>query len=243
MNKLLLFDVDGTLTIPRNKIKSNIIDFLILLSSLPNITLGIISGSDYQKIKEQLGENVLNLFDYICTENGLVSFYKNKIIHSNSIIKEIGDFKYNLLINDIFLLMSKINLPIKRGNFIELRTGMINISPIGRSCTQQERDDFYQLDLQYQYRKFLVDNLKINHPYLEFVIGGQISIDIFPIGWNKTYCLNIIDYNKYNIYFIGDRMEVGGNDYELSKCDKIIPINVLNPNDMVSKIKHLLNLN
>lgn len=33
-----------------------------------------------------------------------------------------------------------------RGTFIEFRNGMLNVSPVGRSCTQEERIEFYELD-------------------------------------------------------------------------------------------------
>lgn len=33
-----------------------------------------------------------------------------------------------------------------RGTFIEFRNGMINISPIGRSCTLEERIEFSEID-------------------------------------------------------------------------------------------------
>lgn len=34
--------------------------------------------------------------------------------------------------------------------------------------------------------------------------GGQISIDIFPNGWDKTFCLQYLDgFDK--IYFFGDK--------------------------------------
>lgn len=32
------------------------------------------------------------------------------------------------------------------GTFIEFRNGMLNISPIGRSCTLEERIEFSELD-------------------------------------------------------------------------------------------------
>ena len=41
---------------------------------------------------------------------------------------------------------------------------------------------------------------------LKFAIGGQISIDIFPIGWDKTYCLRFVEADKYDtIHFFGDK--------------------------------------
>lgn len=38
------------------------------------------------------------------------------------------------------------DIPIKRGTFIEFRKGMLNVSPIGRNCSQEERDEFEQYD-------------------------------------------------------------------------------------------------
>lgn len=33
-----------------------------------------------------------------------------------------------------------------RGTFIEFRNGMLNISPIGRNCTKEERIEFSEID-------------------------------------------------------------------------------------------------
>lgn len=39
---------------------------------------------------------------------------------------------------------------------------------------------------------------------VQFSIGGQISIDIFPVGWNKCFCLQFL--NEYEtIHFFGDK--------------------------------------
>ncbi len=35
---------------------------------------------------------------------------------------------------------------ILRGTFVEFRNGMINISPIGRNCSQDEREAFEKYD-------------------------------------------------------------------------------------------------
>lgn len=60
--------------------------------------------------------------------------------------------------------MSKITLPVKRGNFVEFRTGMINISPVGRSCSKAERDQFEQYDKIHNVRKKFIDSIKENLP-------------------------------------------------------------------------------
>ena len=41
---------------------------------------------------------------------------------------------------------------------------------------------------------------------LTFSIGGQISFDVFPTGWDKTYCLNFIKKEDFDeIHFFGDK--------------------------------------
>ena len=36
--------------------------------------------------------------------------------------------------------------------------------------------------------------------------GGQISFDVFPIGWDKTFCLRLIDLSQFKeIHFFGDK--------------------------------------
>ena len=36
--------------------------------------------------------------------------------------------------------------PAHRGTFIEFRNGLINLCPVGRNCTQQEREEFFEYD-------------------------------------------------------------------------------------------------
>ena len=47
-----------------------------------HVTVGIVGGSDYKKITEQLGacttEPIEKLFTYVFSENGLVAYHKGK---------------------------------------------------------------------------------------------------------------------------------------------------------------------
>lgn len=40
---------------------------------------------------------------------------------------------------------------------------------------------------------------------LTYSIGGQISFDVFPEGWDKTYCLQFIEDEFQEIHFFGDK--------------------------------------
>jgi len=68
---------------------------------------------------------------------------------------------------------------------------MINVSPIGRNCSQDERIEFSKYDEVKKIRETMIQAYKKQFPEanLSYSIGGQISIDVFPKGWDKTYCL------------------------------------------------------
>ncbi|KAJ1346648.1 hypothetical protein KIN20_001519 [Parelaphostrongylus tenuis] len=72
---------------------------------------------------------------------------------------------------------------------------MLNLSPIGRSCSQTERDQFVVYDKEHRIREKFVKALeeKFAGYGLCFAIGGQISVDVYPIGWDKTYCLQYVE--------------------------------------------------
>ncbi|KAI5676156.1 hypothetical protein M9H77_07106 [Catharanthus roseus] len=69
---------------------------------------------------------------------------------------------------------------VDRGPFIEFRSGILNVSPIRRNCSQEDRDD--QLE---KYEK------------------------VFPQGWDKAYCLRHLDDFQL-IHFYGDKTLQGG---------------------------------
>lgn len=87
--------------------------------------------------------------------------------------------------------ISQIKLPFKRGTFIEYRTGMINVSPVGRAVNLEERNKFHELNVKENITKNFADKIrkKFSDKNIFVGIGGQISVDIFPVGWDKTYCL------------------------------------------------------
>uniref|UniRef100_A0AC11CWB6 Phosphomannomutase 1 n=1 Tax=Ovis aries TaxID=9940 RepID=A0AC11CWB6_SHEEP len=143
---LCLFDVDGTLTPARQKIDPEVAAFLQKLRS--RVQIGVVGGSDYSKIAEQLGEGdeVIEKFDYVFAENGTVQYKHGRLLSKQTIQNHLGEELLQDLINFCLRYMALLRLPKKRGTFIEFRNGMLNISPIGRSCTLEERIEFSELD-------------------------------------------------------------------------------------------------
>jgi phosphomannomutase len=238
---LILFDVDGTLTEPRLVIQPDMVEYISKLKDLDDIDIGIVGGSNYDKQIEQLGMDVLNKFDYIFSENGLVAYQDGKLINKTSIADHMGEENIQMFINTVLRYLSGIELPVKRGTFVEFRDGMINISPVGRSCSQQERIEFNEYDKVHRVRENMVRYLRetLSDLDLTYSIGGQISFDVFPRGWDKTYCLRFIEDKYDTIYFFGDKTYEGGNDYEIFKDSRTVGYTVINPDNTIQYLKDL----
>ena len=230
---LLLFDIDGTLTEARKIIKDNMMECLKKASSFENIDLATIGGSDLPKAQEQL-QSSIDLFKFVFTENGLVYLDEKKELHKvNRIVNYLGYDKLKEFINFCLKYIADLDIPVKTGTFIELRTGLLNVSPIGRNCSQEERDAFDKYNKEHHiletFREILAQ--KFGEKYgLEISIGGQISFDVYPNGWDKRFCLQFIEKLYDNIIFFGDKGYYGGNDYQIITNDKITKgIKVKNP--------------
>jgi phosphomannomutase len=83
-----------------------------------------------------------------------------------------------------------------------------------------------------------------------FSIGGAISFDVFPTGWDKTYCLTHLEKEAKStggiqyttIHFFGDKTMPGGNDYEIYSDPRTIGHSVKDPTDTMEQLKKLFQL-
>lgn len=201
------------------------------------VVIGFVGGSNLEKQQEQLGLHgisVIDMFDYAFPENGLIAYEQGVLLGCESFINWLGEEKYKALVNFCLKYISELDIPVKRGTFIEFRNGMVNVSPMGRNSTIQERNDFEKYDQKHKIRKKFVDTLQKNFSSygLAFSIGGQISFDVFPKGWDKTYCLkHVKNKNFKRIYFFGDKTYEGGNDWEIYNSPLTIGYTVKEPRD------------
>ena len=240
--KIALFDVDGTLTIARGEVTAEMNTFLASLRE--RVVIGTVGGSDLPKQKEQLGEDVSERFDYVFAENGLTALKGDQTLGSQSFREYLGEDRLRELINFILGYLAKLtDVPVKRGTFIEYRNGMLNVSPIGRACSRPERNEFEAWDKINKCRETMVGVLEKEFGErfgLKFSIGGQISFDVIPMGWDKTYCLQFLEDQGYEeIHFFGDKTYEGGNDYEIFHSDKTIGHAVTSPEDTMAQCKAL----
>ncbi|CAE6421129.1 unnamed protein product [Rhizoctonia solani] len=234
VKKLVLFDVDGTLSLARQSATQEMMD--LLREVRKKVVIGFVGGSDFVKISEQLtvgGVKAIDAFDYGFAENGLIAYRTGKQLASQSFIGWVGEEKYKKLVNFILHYVADIDIPIKRGTFVEFRNGMINVSPIGRNATA------YRV---HGIRKKFVDTLKEKFADygLTFSIGGQISFDVFPTGWDKTYALRYVENEGFEeIHFFGDKTYEGGNDYEIYSDPRTVGHSVTSPEETMRILREL----
>lgn len=162
---------------------------------------------------------------YVCKSSWFIRYVVVVMVwFANGII-----FEYTLRIS-----IDTSDAPSQRGTFIEFRSGMMNISPIGRNCSREERNDYEKIDLERNIRKNMVEAMRKEFADLNltYSIGGQISFDVFPTGWDKTYCLKYLDAADFDeIHFFGDKTFEGGNDYEIFESERTIGHTVTSPED------------
>ncbi|RAL62508.1 hypothetical protein DID88_005073 [Monilinia fructigena] len=202
-NTICLFDVDGTLSPARLSASAEMLSLLAALRQ--KCAIGYVGGSDMAKQQEQLGTAeipVTSLFDFCFAENGLTAFKSGVPLQSNSFIKWIGETQYKELVSFILHYVADLDIP-----------------PIGRNASVVERNEYEVYDKEHHIREKFIEALKEKFSGLDltYSIGGQISFDVFPTGWDKTYCLQHLENDakrpggiEYTtIHFFGDKTYKG----------------------------------
>ncbi|KAI5861793.1 eukaryotic phosphomannomutase [Durotheca rogersii] len=253
-NTICLFDVDGTLTPARQGASAEMLAALAALRQ--KVAIGFVGGSDLRKQEEQLGapagRPVAALFDYCFSENGLTAYKLGAELPSNSFIRWLGEEPYQDLVNWVLRYVADLRLPLKRGTFVEFRNGMVNISPVGRNASTDERNQYEAYDKVHKIRETMVAEMRerFAHLGLTFSIGGQISFDVFPEGWDKRYCLRHLEAEaekpggvRYEtVHFFGDKTEPGGNDWEIYTDPRVTGHAVRSPDDTLRLLKELFDI-
>lgn len=207
MKRIFMFDIDGTLTPPRLPMTEEMVEMFTGFCQRNRVIL--VTGSDMKKVVEQVPEEIRNLVEgiYTCSGNaytiGDEIVYENKFEPPERLIELLEDWK------------DYAHYPVKTGGHLEYRDGMLNYSTVGRNCTQQQREDYEAWDLENGERKILRERILHMFPSLDCAIGGQISVDIYPKGMDKSQSYNRVKGANpgHAIIFCGDRLMPGGNDY------------------------------
>jgi phosphomannomutase len=207
MNISYVFDVDGTLTPSRAKMDPKFKDWFVEWQKTHNTYL--VTGSDYPKTLAQVGEEVIDNAKMIFNCCGNEVRIGKLITHASNWQPP------HELIDALDEELTNSKFPIRTGNHIEIRTGLVNFSVLGRGADSQQRDTYKKYDEEHGERIDIALRLERQFKNIDFMIGGDTGIDIYPTGKDKRQVLEFIKPTGPVIFF-GDKTLPGGNDYPLA---------------------------
>ena len=239
--KALLFDLDGTLVSPLQKVSQETLSFL--RSVRPSYKLHLITGSDLGKIERQIPtDDLLSIFSRVYACNGTKVYncdldmddenlpVEPELIHKVTLLDHYSESDINHIINVLLRVAANTHTKIKTGTFVEWRESQINFSIIGRDCSIQQRENYVEWDRKSSERIKIIDQLRQEFQGwgLSFRLGGQISIDITRDGWDKSYAFENMQQSPEECVYFGDKICKDGNDLDVAmRCHKYYDIQEL----------------
>ena len=231
--KKFIFDVDGTLTESRQQINLSFMAYMIVFACKYDVYL--VTGSDRAKTIEQVGLDLYNRSQKVYNCSGSDVYVKDKNVYRSQWKPTRS------LINFLSDELDYSTFPHKTGNHIEHRPGGINFSILGRGDdSMKHRKEYVKWDINTTERILMADRIKSEFPYLNIQIGGETGLDISDSDKSQI----IRDFRKGDeIYFYGDMMKEGQNDYPLAKALKDMggfPYHVKNWEDTRTRLSEFM---
>lgn len=245
MKTLILLDVDGTIAESSQRISDNTRQALEKLLLSGKYELGIVGGSKYEKIMQQLdGLSMTHIF----SENGCV-YHKNgvEVLRQNLRLHPLYP-QMNELIKVALKFLSSVDY-LLTGLLIDVRSGIIYISLIGSQATLEERSYFINLDTKFHYRENLLTLLKEKlqdmglSDKIDVLLGGSVGIGIHPHEWDKVQVMNYISHTSYEaVHYFGDKYKEDGNDHKLLNHSSVIGHGVNSISETAEILNNMLQL-
>ncbi|KKM26601.1 hypothetical protein LCGC14_1583120, partial [marine sediment metagenome] len=228
--KLLIFDLDGTLSKSKTHLQQDMANILSIL--LWKYDIVVISGCSYEQMLEQF---IKPLFlDHIAVNecasrlhllpmSGTSYYGYSKAEHRfKPVYQDSMSLREKAQILNAFdeaLDASLIVLPKPYGDVEEDRGSQVTFSLLGQKAPLNEKEQF---DPDARLRHRICDEMfgKLDG-FFEIRIGGTTSIDVTHEGMDKAYgimrLLKIINKSEKDTVFVGDSLFDGGNDASVKK--------------------------
>jgi len=211
MSVAYIFDVDGTLTPSRGTMDPMFKEWFLGFQSKNDVYL--VTGSDRPKTLEQVGAEV------VANSKLMFSCCGNEVWDGDDVLYQ-SDWKGTpALFEELENQLSLASFQLRTGQHIELRTGLVNFSVLGRGATKEQRREYVEYDNTRFERRSLISRLSTKFHDVEFAIAGETGIDIYPLGKDKSQVLRWIKADR--TVFFGDAVWPGGNDHQIAmRCDE-----------------------
>lgn len=224
LKKLLIFDLDDTLTKSKAPLEADMRELLIQL--LEKFAIVIISGGTLRQLQKQFVAYLdapVRLLPhlYLAPTSGAILYaYKNnswQVVYVHVFQRDekekIKNVMNKLFDNSKFMELTSHDALREFGPIIEDRESQITLSIFGMQAPVQLKSAW---DKDRSKRNAIAAILRSKLPEFEVHTGGSTSIDVTLKGVNKGFALKEIEKNLNipirNMLFIGDALEEGGND-------------------------------
>ncbi|HEY4505312.1 MAG TPA: HAD-IIB family hydrolase [Candidatus Paceibacterota bacterium] len=222
--KVIVCDLDGTLTASKSPLSSSMAE--VLCRVLSRHFLVVISGGSYTQFQKQFlsrlscDENVLqNLF--LFPTNGASCYrYDGEGGWKELYAEPMAKSERDRIIRAFSEVISEIGLDLTNtyGDVVEDRGSQITFSGLGQSAPLSIKIAW---DPNQAKRRKMVSLLRRKIPEFEIRIGGATSIDITHKGIDKAYAVEkikkLLSVTDDDVVFVGDALYEGGNDESVKK--------------------------
>ncbi len=244
--KLIVFDNDNTLTLPKKPLDNEMSELLAELLKYYKIV--IITWLKFDTIKKHIldylsKENLDNLIVlptigtqwYDFTSEGWEPRYQEFL--SSEEVKKIKK-AFDKVLKELDLIPPKT-----RWELVEDRWTQVTYSGLGQNAPLEQKLKF---DPDKKIRQKIVYELKKYLPDWEIGIAGSTSIDVTRKGLDKAYgihkLMKHLNLKPEEILFVGDALFPWGNDEPVKKT-WVYTIQIKNPEDTKKIILKLLKNN
>ncbi len=217
--KLIIFDLDGTLTKSKSPIDPEMADLVIRLLSVKKVA--IISGGGYPQFETQFISRLPGAGDRFDNLLLLPTSGTRLFVWKGSWVEQYAE---NLTAAEKERIMSALNSAlistayvkpaVVYGDIVEDRGSQITFSALGQKAPVEVK---YAWDPTREKREKIADFLRKKIPEFDERVGGATSVDITRRGVNKGYGIRKLEQylglHPDEIAFVGDALFYGGNDY------------------------------
>lgn len=246
MNKLIIFDLDGTLAESKQPLTS---EMAALIARLLTVTrVAVVSGGALLQFLRQVverlpdGTNLSNL--YLLPTSG-AALYEYRIGNWNRVYEERLTEKEAAAIEAAMRAAAEETGIIDfskpaYGERIEYRGGQVTLSALGQQAPLVEKKKW---DPDHVKRHRLQETIAKRLPDFSVGIGGATSIDVSRRDVDKVYGIHQLcerlGIPESEALYVGDELEKGGNDEAVYKT-AIRTKAVANPAETMFLIENLL---
>jgi phosphomannomutase len=243
MNRLMIFDLDGTLAESKLPIDAEMATLLI--RQLEVVKVAVISGAAWAQFEKQVlshlprDESLKNLS--ILPTCG-TKFYRYDGAWQKLYSEDFSVDEKKSIIGALNKALELCGFRVEKhwGDLIEDRGSQITFSALGQEAPLKEKKKW---DPDFTKREKIKGILKPLIPEFSIQLGGSTSIDVTRPGIDKAYGVKklneILGVAIRDMIFVGDALFPGGNDYPAKQAG-VASIEVRDPHETKRVIETII---